>query len=125
MKKFFLCALLCTMAGVSKVSAQTLMRSVFYGEKARDSAVNPCKGACVRKCGEIDASYVDPSFNDDPATINPYSLDGSQTTDVRITVKDAEGNVISERIETYPGDVASVKEALREGAISNGGEIEE
>lgn len=46
MKKFFLGALLCTVAVVSDVSAQTFMKSVFYGEKSRDSAVNPCNG-CI------------------------------------------------------------------------------
>lgn len=122
MKKFLVCALLCAMFGVSTVSAQKIVKETYYGEKANDSMKNPCKGECVTVCAvkEQVVSDLTPGGNG----INPYSLDEPAFTTVRTIVKDADGNIIREKTETYEGDVNTVAEKLRMEAIKNGAEVE-
>ena len=113
------------MAGISNVSAQSqlLTKSVYYGEKASDGFNNPCKGRCVTVCAEITNEVIVSSGSDDGLPVDPLS-DGGGTVLVKTTVKDADGNVINERVDSYVGDVETVKRELQTEAIKNGGVIE-
>ena len=113
------------MAGISNVSAQSqlLTKSVYYGEKANDSYKNPCKGECVRVCAEISNEVIVGRGSNNGIPVDPLS-DGGGTVLVKTTVKDADGNVINERVDSYVGDVETVKRELQIEAIKNGGVIE-
>ena len=134
MKKFFIvCAMLCAGFGTMSVSAQTIKDAVFYGTKAHNSLINPCSGKCVKICGKItyqdDGTQIVPypggishdnNFGD---FINTLSADGQQTT-LKVTLKDADDNIIDERYVTYPGDKETVMEQITTEAVKNGATIE-
>ena len=109
-KKFLACALACVCLGAVNANAQRLVKETYFGEKARDSAKNPCKGTCLKVCGERTyelISNIGP--NDD--TITPFSLGGETTKEIT-TLKVAEGNVIAKDDETYAGDVDTVAKLI-------------
>ena len=55
--------------------------------------------------------------------INTLSADGQQTT-LKVTLKDADDNIIDERYVTYPGDKETVMEQITTEAVKNGATIE-
>lgn len=123
-KKIFVFALLCAGLGMVSVSAQVTTKTVYYGEKANDSYKNPCKGPCVKICAEVENKFIGGGgFDDQPCEPGPFSVGGNSVA-VKTVVRDAEGNVIKECVNVYPGDVETVKEELRLEAIKNGGVTE-
>lgn len=90
MKRYLLMALLTTCIGLS-TSAEVVIRK-YYGSKARNSNVNPCKGALVDVCAEITTQiWLDKS-----------NILSSQTM-VRNTTLDSENKII--RTEEHATDL--------------------
>lgn len=65
---------------INALAANDKIIHTYYGTKARNSALNPCKGACTLICGTIET------------TNSAISEDVTLVTSV---VKDSEGNVLS------------------------------
>lgn len=106
------------------VSAQVLTKNTYYGEKANDSYKNPCKGECVRVCAETESSIVGGGGIDDrPGELGLFSA-GEEAVTVKTVLRDAEGNVIRESVNVYPGDVETVRRELQLEAVKNGGVAE-
>lgn len=124
MKKIFLVALLCAGLGIAESYAQKTIKTTYYGEKANESYENPCKGKCVRVCAIKETSFTGGGGAiDDPYTPAPFSV-GEENTTVKTVIKDAEGNVIRECVEVYPGDMETAKREYILEAIKNGGVVE-
>ena len=98
-----------SVANSSFLSDAEPSKSVFYGSKASQGSNNPCKGATIRKCGEIYSKII--------AVSDGESL-------VQQTVKDADNQVLEVRSyieEKEPDEVVKeIKlETIRKGGTWN------
>lgn len=101
-----------------------LAKNTYYGEKANDSYKNPCKGECVKVCGVIESSLMEGGgFDDRPFVPGRFSA-GEESVTVKTVVRDADGNVIKESVDVFPGDVETVRRELQLEAVKNGGVAE-
>lgn len=92
MKKFLLVATLATGIGLSMSTSAEVITRKYYGTKANNSAINPCKGTILYLCGEITTqTWIDKS-----------NILSTQTM-VRNTVVNPENKIIA--TEEYTTDL--------------------
>lgn len=84
--------------------------STYYGTKASTNANNPCKGATTRKCGTIESEIT---------------MEGSDSSSVIRTVKDAEGNVLSTQTLRLSLPVRAVTAKIIASTIEENAAIED
>lgn len=107
--------------GALSVSAQGVNGSTvterYYGEKARDSKKNPCKGETLDVCYEKITEFK----LLDKFAINFFGM--SAQTAAKTIVQYPDGEVIDEYEEVYDGDLNTVKQQFVQEALINGGEV--
>ncbi len=65
-------ALLC-MCNTSKANDDDVKYNIFYGSKASGNANNPCKGATIRVCGKLVATFT--VISDNETNVNEKLID--------------------------------------------------
>ncbi|GEM_PF-5346204 len=67
-------ALLC-MCNTSKAADDNVKYNIFYGTEASNKPNNPCKGATIRICGKLVASFT--AISDNETSVNEKLLDAN------------------------------------------------
>ncbi len=63
------------MCNTSKANDDNVKYNIFYGTEASDNANNPCKGATIRVCGKLVATFT--AISDNETSVNEKLLDAN------------------------------------------------
>lgn len=96
---FFLLFLGCTLSSKAAPGSDDKIVTTYYGKKAVQSTINPCKGSTIRECGKVEVS-------NDRVTEN--------STLVTTTLKDPNETVIATDIQLLDIPVEDVEKAILE-----------